>query len=135
MNDNEKFPELVIRDGSSGLAIAAIPGESFNCVEFTLKSDYPQDILIAPWIQFESVQQAEWRSRWAYEISRRAKLHDELIKQIADLQAQRIGLYERLDEAIAKTNETVEMWRKERISYGLKEDFSDYATTEATNKT
>lgn len=124
-NENE-FPELTVRmDGTSGLEICAVPGKSFNCIEFTLKADHPQTILHQPWIQFESEEQRQWRAKWATEIAYRATMHENLISKIKDLENLLERFRDGQERDSKKQTAYFELWQKERVKYGLPEDFSD----------
>ena len=126
-----EFPKLTVKiGGSSGLDIRAMPPEAFWCGEFTLRDDCPQSILIAPWIQFEPVAMAEWRQKWAYEIVRRAEIHETLVATIADLQKTIESELDMAERRYETQQMTYQMWREERAKYGLPEDFSDKQLTD-----
>jgi hypothetical protein len=125
--ENEsKLPQLTVRmDGTSGLEICAVPGKSFNCIEFTLKADHPQTILHQPWIQFESEEQRQWRAKWATEIAYRATMHESLVAKIKVLEGN-INYFKNNQELNQKKLYAYfELWQKERVKYGLPEDLSD----------
>lgn len=111
--------------GNNGLEIQCKLPEAFFCGEFTLRADVPQSILIAPWMQFEPIALTEFRQKTAFEIARRAEIHDTLVSTIEQLQktleAER-DMAERRDET---QQMTYKMWSEERARYGLPEDFSD----------
>lgn len=125
--ENEsKLPELTVRmSGTSGVEICAIPGKSFNCIEFTLKADYPQTILHQPWIQFESEEQRQWRAKWATEIAHRATMHENLVSKIKDLEYLIERFRDGQERDHKKQTAYFELWKNERVKYGLPEDFSD----------
>lgn len=121
------FPKLSIANNSgSGLAIrAAVPADALDCVEFRLRADTPQDILIAPWIQFEPIALAEFRQKMAYEIARRAEVHDTLVETISTLQ-KTIERQNQVMDRRAETQETTyRLWREDRAALGKPDDFSD----------
>ena len=122
----EEFPELIVEmKASSGVAICAVPGKSFNCVEFTLKADKPQTILYQPWIQFESEEQRQWRALWATEIARRAAMHENLVSKIKNLESLLERFRDGQERDSKKQSAYFELWKNERVKYGLLEDFSD----------
>jgi len=112
-------------DGSSGITIKAILSEGYFCGEFTLKEKTPQPIFISPWMQFEPAKMNDERLQIAHEIVRRVLAHDELLKQVAQLQSRHerdMDTYARKCETINTTNN---MWRADRVKAGLPADFSD----------
>lgn len=126
-----EFPKLSVKiGGSNGLDIQAVPPEAFFCGEFTLRDDRPQSILIAPWIQFEPVALAEWRQKWAYEIVRRAEIHETLVTTINLLEKTLKAERDLIDRRFETQQMTYKMWREERAKYGLPEDFSDKQLTD-----
>lgn len=110
-----ELPKLSIRqDGSSGLAIQAIPTEAFNCAEFTLRGDVAQDVLIAPWIQFPPKSMNEWRLAVATEIVRRAMLHDGMLQKITSMEGQAQSWMDGFDR-IQHRNEQIACMLRELI--------------------
>jgi uncharacterized protein YicC (UPF0701 family) len=120
------FPKLNVRTGNgSGLEIQCKLPEAFNCVEFTLRGDVPQTILMAPWMQFEPAALADFRQKMAYEIARRAEVHDDLIKEVTHLQEQVETLHQIMDRRHTTQETTFKMWKNDRAKAGFPEDFSD----------
>ncbi len=133
MNAKEpsEFPQLIVRmSGSSGVEICAVPGKSFNCIEFTLSADHPQTILYQPWIQFESEEQRQWRVKWATEIAYRATMHESLVAKIKVLEGDIEYFKNNQELNQKKLYAYFELWKNERVKYGLPEDFSDIGVEE-----
>ena len=133
MNAKEpsEFPELTVKmSGPSGIEICAIPGKSFNCVEFTLKADVPQTILHQPWIQFQGEEQRQWRAKWATEIAYRATMHESLVAKIKVLEGNIEYFKNNQELNQKKLYAYFELWKNERVKYGLPEDFSDVGVEE-----
>lgn len=134
MSNEEKFPELIVQmKGTNGIEIKAIPGESFNCIEYTLKADRPQTILYQPWIQFESEAQRQWRAKWATEIARRATMFESMVSKIKDLESNLELHRNECQKLYKQQNAYFEVWRQDRAKHGLPEDFSDIPKEVWTN--
>ncbi len=120
------FPELtVVASGSSGIEIRAVLSKAYNLVEFTLKDDVPQPVFISPWMQWEPAEMNDERLRLAHEIGRRAAMHNELLRQVTDLQTQLKQSRDTIEARSVTQETTYRMWREDRARMGMPEDFSD----------
>lgn len=115
----------VVAKGGSGIEIKTILPEKFNLVEFSFRDDVPITIFISPWMQFEPVKLNEFRLQCAYEIVRRSLAYEDLVKQVERLQKTVDMQYKAADRKYETLQKTYDMWREERVKYGLPEDFSD----------
>jgi hypothetical protein len=122
------LPDLSIHTGgNNGLSIRCKLSQGYNCVEFSLKKDVAQEILIAPWMQFEPIAMAEEKLRIATEMVRRAMVYDSLVKTLEETQRQlKWELEEGSHKYQAETSQVVDYWREERMRLNnLPGDFSD----------
>lgn len=125
MDDEFKFPELtVMLSGSSGIEIRAALTEKYDCVEFVLH-DKPVPIFISPWMQWEPVKMQEERAKIAHGIVHRVMNHDNLVKHVAELQSQVDSFHKREERFRKQVDAAFDMWKADRVKYGLPEDFSD----------
>lgn len=115
-----QIPKLNITDSSSnGLSVTAHLGEKFNCVEYTLRDDVPQSILISPWMQFEPIALANKRHEIAVELVRRANAYETLVNEIYSLQENLKGFRNSVDERDRENQMLADLWLAERATYGL----------------
>lgn len=125
MDDEFKFPELTaVVNGASGIEIRAPLTQKYNCVEFVL-NDKPQPVFISPWMQWEPIQMQEERAKIAQGIVHRVMNYDNLVKHVAELQSQ-VDSFHKREERFRKQNATTfDMWKVDRVRFGLPDDFSD----------
>ena len=120
-----EFPNLQLTNGSSGLEVRAIFPESYSHVEYTLDRKKTQTLMVAPWHQFPNSKEDEHRSKLMFELLRRAMLYEGLVKENKNLQHSRTHANNRIDEFQEQRDRYIEMWREERVKFGLPADFSD----------
>ena len=115
----------LVENSSNGVTVRCIPPDSFNCVEFRYRSNTSIDVLIAPWVQFESVVMREWRLTTAREIVRRSLAYERLIKEVELLQKQVESQLDTISDMEDTKNTTFRMWKEDRSKAGMPDDFSD----------
>lgn len=125
MSDMKDLELSVNINGNSGIQIEAILGKVFDCVEFSLKGDVPQAVFISPWMQFEPTELNKMRQDIAYEIVKRVVGYEELTKQVKSQTSRAEYFQTIIDKRDVARLVIFDMWRKERKSHGLPDDFSD----------
>lgn len=124
-----EFPNLQLTNGSSGLEVRAIFPESYSHVEYTLDRKKEQTLMVAPWHQFPNSKEDDHRSKLMFELLRRAMLYEGLVKENKNLQHSRTHANNQIDEFQEQRDRYIEMWREERVKFGLPADFSDIPET------
>ena len=123
--DGSTMPPLSISYGSSGLEVRALLDKSYNCVDHYTGKNIPQQVMIAPWIQFQPAELSQERLRLVTEICRRAMMYDAMVKELASKESAIESFREGDDRRREETDRLVELWRAERVQYGKPADFSD----------
>lgn len=114
----------VMVNGSSGIELRAPLSKKYNIIEGTFKSE-PIPIFISPWMQFEPSEMNNERVMIAYEISHRVNTYENLLKDNTRLRSRVDSLHDREDRFRTQRDTTFDMWKADRKSMGLPEDFSD----------